>query len=948
MGNGNRCRHLSGPGGALIALAAAAGAGAQTAPPAPKASLEEVIVTGTLLKRTDAETPTPVQVVTAEQLAQSGYTNVSDVLRNLSANGAGTLSQSFNYAFAGGGSGVALRGLSVGNTLTLIDGHRMVAYPLSDDGQRSFVDVSSIPFNAIDSVEVLKGAASAQYGSDAIAGVVNIKLKKSFVGTEITAETGTSQKRDANLAHFAGISGFGDMASDGYNAYLSFEYRHEGSIAWRDRSTAAYEQTDWTGVGGVNTAPGAGTNPTVAYPDSLTGYLVNPGSTGAPYAFLPGCSAAAQAADRCTYIPDGLLLQPATSNFNVLAKVNAKLGGDWTMSLAGSLFDSKAEQTSGGFPGTGYSNGGLYNISLQPGQAPKTVPFPYTPLTVPANYPGNPYGAPAALVYNFHELGLPTTFYDTQTFRFIADFDGTALGWDVRTSAGAMYAITRQTATGALAPAALQTALNNGYILGSTGANALFAPDEGSSQSSALNYLNANASRTLYTLPGGPLGMAIGAEFFQKKLNATAAPNIASGLQSGNNAYAIGNQDDTAAFVEFDAPIVKQLEIDAAVRYDHYNTYGSSTTPKVGFKFKPIPQFVVRGSWGEGFRAPNAAEAGLSGSGFGAGTIPDPVLCPNANNANAPGNFPSQCSLALVGVQTSNAALKPEKSTQYTFGAIFEPSSAFSVSVDYYDIKINQDIISAFEAGGFLNTTFQLPPLTRGNPVTLPYVNANGQVVNQQTPVGLILFQPYPYVNASQTETSGLDLEVTAKQNFGRFGQLHEQLNYTYILKYDLLAYGTTYQLAGTHGPSGVSGDTGNPKGRAVLEVAYDLGRLTVSANVNWISSFNVTDPSANQNTCAAAIYAANSTTFGSRFQPGAQFPTSFCSVASFTDVDLYAKYQLTDKFDIHGSVLNALNTPPPLDMATYGGAGGAPVDSAMHQAGVVGRYFTIGGTYRF
>ena len=159
-------------------------------------TLQTVTITGTLLKRTDAETPSPVQVISADDLKNSGYTNVADVLRNISANGSGTLNQAFGQAFAAGASGIALRGLSVGDTLTLIDGERMVAYPLSDDGERSFVDISAIPFNAVDGVEVLKDGASALYGADAIAGVVNIKLKKTYVGSEISAEGGTSQHGD--------------------------------------------------------------------------------------------------------------------------------------------------------------------------------------------------------------------------------------------------------------------------------------------------------------------------------------------------------------------------------------------------------------------------------------------------------------------------------------------------------------------------------------------------------------------------------------------------------------------------------------------------------------------------------------------------------------------------------------------------------------------------------
>jgi iron complex outermembrane recepter protein len=150
---------------ATLALLLAAGAGGQSPPtqtPGKSSGdqeLQEIVVTGSLIKRTDVETPSPVQVITADDLKDSGYTNLADVLRNIAANGQGALSQSFGQAFASGGAGVALRGLTVGGTLTLIDSERMVAYPLSDDNQRSFVDISAIPFNAIESVEVLKDGA---------------------------------------------------------------------------------------------------------------------------------------------------------------------------------------------------------------------------------------------------------------------------------------------------------------------------------------------------------------------------------------------------------------------------------------------------------------------------------------------------------------------------------------------------------------------------------------------------------------------------------------------------------------------------------------------------------------------------------------------------------------------------------------------------------------------
>src|SRR3984885_6102657 len=267
---------------AAAALLCAGSAGAQQAPSSSansSAELQEIVVTGSMIKRTDTKTPAPVQIITSEDLVNSGYTNVVDLLRNLAANGSGTLNQGFGQAFAAGASGIALRGLSVGDTLTLIDGERMVSYPLSDDGERSFVDVTAIPFNAVDTIEILKDGASALYGADAIAGVVNVKLKKSYVGSEFTAEVGTSQYGDGTTEHGAGIWGMGDLGSDGYNFYVAVDWHHTDQILGSNRD-GAFTTTDWSALpGGLNTRPGAVGASALAYPDSVTGSLITPNPT---------------------------------------------------------------------------------------------------------------------------------------------------------------------------------------------------------------------------------------------------------------------------------------------------------------------------------------------------------------------------------------------------------------------------------------------------------------------------------------------------------------------------------------------------------------------------------------------------------------------------------------------------------------------------------------------
>jgi iron complex outermembrane receptor protein len=903
--------------------------------------LQEVIVTGSLIKRSDAETPSPVQIVTAEELKNSGYTDISDVLRNISANGQGTLAQGFSGAFAAGASGVALRGLTVGATLTLIDGERMVGYPLTDDGERNFVDVTQIPFAAVEQVQVLKDGASAEYGSDALAGVVNIILRKQFQGAQFEVEGGTSQHSDADLIHVDGIWGVGDLVNDGYNFYITAEYRNQGQIL-ASRRDGRYTNGDWTNVGGQNTTPGASNVFNGGFPSTTTGYDVN--SAGVPTDFFgPGCNATKLAASQCTY-NNGLQLQPLLGNESVLMKFTKSMGDNWQAVTTASIFETRSQQIAG-HNTTGFLTGGLAIVAFPPNGLPTPHVYPLT--TVPATYPGNTTGAAAPLIYAFPELGAPTENTHADTYRFMEQITGKAGGWDLGISAGLMYARLRADFYNYLDPGAFQTSLDNGYILGTGGsAAAAFAPQAEAIDSSKLEIITGHAAHSLFALPGGDAILALGAQWFENQDSATAPPSSIAGTQGMNNAWAQGSQADAAAFGEINLPVIKGLEVSAAGRYDQYNTLaGGQFTPKFGVKYKPIDLVTVRGTWGKGFRAPSIAETN-SGLAFGAGTIPDPILCPNGANATAAGNFPTQCVLQLVGVQASNKALKPEKTTNLTFGTIIEPFAGLSLSVDYYDIKVNQDIISAFEAGGL---GIPAGGLVRGPTATLPFCTADG-VCNTPTttPVGVVLYESFPYINASKDETDGLDFDFQYKQALGGFGNLTTHLTWTHIMSYKLEALGVDYQLAGTHGPTGISGDTGNPKDRGDLQLTWDFGPASLTANVNYIASFSVTDPSSGITDCATAIYAS----FNSRFPAGSSFPGSYCRVGSFTTVDLFARYNITDKLGVHASILNVANTQPPLDVQTYGGTGGngyaAAYDPSLHQAGAVGRFFTVGASYQF
>jgi iron complex outermembrane receptor protein len=191
---------------------------------------EEIVVTGTIFRRTNTETPSPVTVLSSETLANRGITNVADAVRSISADSSGSIPNAFTGGFGAGAQAPSLRGLTVNSTLTLVDGLRVVNYPLSDDGQRSFVDLNTMPRVSIERVEVLKDGASSTYGADAIGGVVNIIQRKNFNGYELTAEGGTSQHGGGDQFRASALAGWGDYSANGVNFYVGAEYESNQKI----------------------------------------------------------------------------------------------------------------------------------------------------------------------------------------------------------------------------------------------------------------------------------------------------------------------------------------------------------------------------------------------------------------------------------------------------------------------------------------------------------------------------------------------------------------------------------------------------------------------------------------------------------------------------------------------------------------------------------------------
>ncbi|MDB5934656.1 MAG: hypothetical protein JWQ01_2000 [Massilia sp.] len=938
-----------------LSVAAMSPAMAQT--DAPAAAVQRVVVTGSLISRADSETPTPVQVLTAQDIQRSGKTSVAELLSDLASNGAGTLGTGFSGAFANGATGISLRGLTVGATLVLVDGHRVAPYPLSDDSQRSFVDVSSIPFDAIDHIDILKSGASSLYGSDAIAGVVNIVLKKNLNGTRISAESGNTQHGGGKTNRASISTGFGDLDADGYNAFATAEWRRQGAIRVADRDNFAWDQRDWRPRGGNDLRLGVPTSLNGNLTATNSPFLYNPtgnnpaGVTNvnnpANYQFLDpsACNFTLYRAGGCAIRDTSAFIQPATENINVLVGVTKKLGNDWELALKGSMFQRNSINNRGLPPtyspttfGGSTSNN---NFVLTPGigRVASTL--------IPAGVAGNNFGVPARL-YGYIPGTDPIQNKDNtaKTTRFSADLKGSAMGWDVSAAGGITKVKTDIDFSGYIDRKALYAAINNGTWnpLGNNSPAMIntISPRFSNSLESTLNYVDLVAGRDLMTLGAGPLSAAVGVHWHEREQNSPPSALTLNGQVGNTDAFVIGKETNTAVFGELRAIPIKNLELSLSSRYDHYDTYGNSFTPSASFKWTPIKQVGFRGNVAKGFRAPNPAEVGNAGSFFTFNAINDPINCVGGKNTNAGSVVNGACGLNPPFVQvTDNKNLAPEKSTSYTFGIIVEPVKGLNATLDYYNIEVKNQIVSA--AGS--DPTYS-PDFVRG-PITPVDISDGGAASHVGLPAaGPILYATSPYINLGSTKTSGIEADVSYRWRLaGDMGQIKANLSAAHTFSYITEAAGTTYQLAGTQGPSVVGGATGNPKDRAQFTLGYIRGPLDVTATVNYTSGFSGLDPSVGGTSCDSTGFDVG----GRAYYQNLVQPAGYCHIPSFTTTNLNVQYKVSSNVTLKASILNLFDKQPPFDVSTYGNAGTqTSYNASLHQAGAIGRFFSLGLNYTF
>jgi iron complex outermembrane recepter protein len=979
---------------------------------APVEELTEVVITGSILRRTDTETPSPVTVMTAEDLQQRGISTVAEAIQRISANGAGTMTAGWGGTgsnFAGSANAPSLRGLTVQATLSVVDGSRMAVYPFADDGHRNFVDLNSIPDSVVERVEVLRDGASSTYGADAIAGVVNVITKKQITGTHVNASLGSASRGGGAEKRLDASWGTGELNSDRYNFYVAAEYRKTDPIWARDLGYP-FNSSNLSGVcdsaghclangnnWGITSAVNAAGQPytirsgstfslaAIAAPFDAAGNrlgvyrLLNPsaGCNVEPGLFPVTLTAALAGT---TYDPNqcGMdrrkqfgKVQGENSRVGGFTRFTAKIGDSSEFYVSASYYRSKDKSNI--LPraiaeGTTPPNdlplnliqlpiyvcaGGVGVIDQATGQltsrgCTNALGAPVAGATLNPNNPFAAAGQYADLRWRYDRA--PTVDSDAKSTRFAAGLSGT-FGSDWTYSSDLTYSKVQVALSQAnyLVPQRLADAIARGTfnfvnpLANSEAARDFVFPTNLTDSFSEQSQAQATIGKKLLDLAGGPMQAAVGLSYRREKLfQQSANPGD---LVAAYNRYATlnavgasGTRNVQSAFFEADAPFVKQFEANLSGRYDKYSSGQKNFSPKLGVKYKPLEQLVLRGTYSKGFRIPSFNEAyGLPTTGY----TNDQVDCAtyvafcNAHGGATQAYVANAYSLGETSV--GNSSLNAEKSTSYTLGVVFEPVSNVSITVDYWNIEVKDLIakLSGAERSDAIDQYYR-----NNGVVNIPGVTVSRGTADPNFPNALPLlgFVTSSFNNADKENASGFDLGINATTTLAGGVKLTTGLEASYLKKYAITRKdGSIERYQGTLSPCDYTSCSGSPTWRGSFTNTAAWEKFSVTGTVYYTSGYNT----AEIDYFGDAVNCDNND--ASDGSPN-YFQTSIpvkCGVGATWNIDLNAKYKFSDKLTLYFDALNAFNIQPTFDpAATYSIT---QYNVAWGQPNAIGRFLRIG-----
>ena len=721
---------------------------------APAQKIEKIEVTGSNIKRIDTEGPAPVVIITKQDIDRSGAQTVSDLLRGIPLANVGSFSESTlgGNSFAPGTAAVSLRGLGSTATLVLLNGRRLANYGFGQNITNTFVDLNSIPISAIERVEILKDGASAIYGSDALAGVINIILRKDFNGLEFATSYGQSSRGDGDEQRFSLSGGIGDVARDRYNVMATIDYYKRDAVNAKDRSFSA--NADQRAAGGFDLRSPTG-NPGTWLTAGKPGFANN--------TVFPACPADSR----------GLFSGLTTCYFNFQPFIFLIPPSERKGAFARGTYDVTPTFTI--FAEAGYNKNETENSA-----APTPGSF-----TLPIGHNSNPYPFAVSIRYRFIDVGPRLSTISSESKRALIGAKGTVAGWDWEAGYNDSRNHTENRQRGYISQTAVNSLVSGGvYNFVNPSANSQALTDSLKANpfriaTSKLEATDVKASRELFQLPAGPLAIALGAERRKESVADEIDPLSAQNLIVGSGgSTANGSRTLTSVYGELSIPILKNLESQIAIRSDEYTIFGRATKPKFALSWKAMPELLVRASYAGGFRAPSLSEQFL-GQTVSFPSFVDTPRC-NAYRAfygNTDPRATAVCGSAQVRTLSGgNPALTPEESKSYNVGFVFEPLRDLSAGVDVYRInhtnKIRQPSVSFALANniGINRDPQNATDILVGAPGVL-------QGLGSDTRYGRFS----SYFNSAAQKTQGVDLDLRYRFNIGEYGRISLNSSTTYI-----------------------------------------------------------------------------------------------------------------------------------------------------------------------
>jgi iron complex outermembrane receptor protein len=769
-----------------LALLAAGITGSAAAQDTPAQQLERITITGSSIKRVESETALPVSVITREQILKSGATNVEDVLRRIGAN---TGLQSDSTQGAGYAQSFAnLRGLGPNSTLVLLNGRRMANFAFGSIGGNSSVDLNSIPFAAIDRIEVLRDGASAVYGTDAVGGVINFITRKDYDKGELTLKYGDTEKNIGGKETGASIAfGMGGLKADGYNLLLTGNVKKQTKIAALDQK--------WY-LRGIEEIPGSDP-PTSgrSFPGRLVDFNITPGAYANPGANFGPCdpnfNTVQDVVDgdgnpvltpngtqkrRCRFIYPAVQENlPDSTKADAFARLSLDMGGESTAFFEASYARSHSigrvapvpiDSTAGHVKADGTYPSFAFPISSKFFPAALLTSLGYTPAQFDTLG-----GGFTEIAMRSVPVGLRTNDTLNEQTRLVAGMTGVLRGWDYDAGLSISQAKGSLDYFNYLHEGRFITELASGVInpFGPQDEAGLAALNRARMEgpmrrSKSTTYaLDAKASRELMTMAGGPMMLALGADLRKEKANDRAVnPDYELGLHIGGEGTVpntTASRSIYAVFGELSMPFAQGWEATVKARYDHYSDFGNTFNPGVTLRFQPSKALLLRASAGTGFRAPTLWDVN-SPTAFTntANSLVDPDCPPG--QAGDP-----RCETQFNVRLSSDPTLKPEKSRQYSVGAVFEPVRDLSIALDYWHIQ-KKDQISVIGGDAIM-----------ADPTLYQRYNARiHRLAN-----GFISYIETPVENLGDLKTNGIDVDVKASWGLGAMGRLGASFAGSYI-----------------------------------------------------------------------------------------------------------------------------------------------------------------------